>query len=67
MRLLTGYMLWQDNNLASKLYKKYKVDIAKLKKDARVELKKQEKEQAKAVDLTIPENQGYEFEEDEED
>ena len=61
MRLLAGYMLWQDHNLSSKLYKKYKVDFAELKKEARAELKAKEKEQGKAVDtekdLTIPENE----------
>lgn len=65
MKLLAGYMLYVNTNLASKLYKKYRVDLAKLKKDARAELKKQEKEQAKAVDndKVIPENPEDEEEE----
>lgn len=72
MKLLAGYMLYDRNDLASKLYKKYRVDMAKLKKEARAELKKQQKEQAKAVDSdkAIPENpedDGYETDEDAED
>lgn len=67
MKFLIGYMLYENTNLASKLYKKHKVDIAKLKKEARVELKKQEKEQAKAVDMEIPENDGYESDEEDEE
>ncbi len=58
LKLLAGYMLYDRTNLASKLYKKYKVDMAKLKKEARAELKQLQKEEAKAVDkdLSIPEN-----------
>ena len=67
MKFLVGYMLYENIILASKLYKKYRVDIAKLKKEARTELKLQKKEQAKAGDMEIPENEGYENDEEDDE
>jgi len=67
MKFLIGYMLYENTNLALKLYKKYRVDMAKLKKEARAELKLKEKNQAKAADMEIPENDGYQSIEEDED
>lgn len=50
MKLLAGYMIYDRDDFASKFYKKYGIDMATLKKEARAELKKQQKEHAEDED-----------------
>lgn len=67
LRFLAGYLAFNDSQVSTKLCKKFKIDVVKLKKEARTELKLREKEQAKAVDMEIPENEDYESNEDDKD
>lgn len=65
-------ILREHPQIAEKFLKKHRIDVAKIKKEVRAELKKQEKEQVKAVDNDKaipknPEDDGYETDEDAED
>lgn len=57
LKFIAELVLRGDYTFAEKYLKKHKIDIAKLKKEARAELKLQEKAVDTEKDLTIPENE----------
>lgn len=72
MLFIAELILREHSEIAQKFLKKHRIDVGKIKKEVRAELKLQEKEQAKAADndKTIPENpedEGYETDEEDED